>query len=129
MKTEPSHDWRSFYLSQYDWLKGSHTTEVVWLLNETDYSYCEIVAPNTPYDMEMDFRRTFCQEYLVCQDRWSLVASGLSRQVSLYYGLRFSTRNLRKAIINSISYRQSTGLARCTIHVNVGAIYLYRCFV
>ncbi len=23
-KTGTSHDWRSFYLSQYDWLKGSH---------------------------------------------------------------------------------------------------------
>ncbi len=46
--TGASHDWRSFYLSQYDWLKGSHMTKVVWLLNETDYSYCEFVAPNTP---------------------------------------------------------------------------------
>ena len=24
-------------------------TKVVWLLNETDYSYCGFVAPNTPY--------------------------------------------------------------------------------
>ncbi len=24
-------------------------TKVVWLPNETDYSYCEFVAPNTPY--------------------------------------------------------------------------------
>ncbi len=24
-------------------------TKVVWLPDETDYSYCEIVAPNTPY--------------------------------------------------------------------------------
>ena len=48
-KTGASHDWRSFYLSQYDWLKGSHMTKVVWLPNETDYSYCEFVAPNTPY--------------------------------------------------------------------------------
>ncbi len=31
------HDWRSFYLSHYDWLKGSHMTKVVWLPNETDY--------------------------------------------------------------------------------------------
>ncbi len=30
-KTGVSHDWRSFYLSQYDWLKGSHMTKVVWL--------------------------------------------------------------------------------------------------
>ncbi len=28
--------------------------------------------------------RTFCQEYLVFQDRWSLLGSGLSRQVLLY---------------------------------------------
>ncbi len=48
-KTGASHDWRSFYLSQYDWLKGSHITKVVWLPNETDYSYCEFVVPNTPY--------------------------------------------------------------------------------
>ncbi len=46
-KTGASHDWRSFYLSQYDWLKGSHMTKVVWLPSETDYSYCEFVAPNT----------------------------------------------------------------------------------
>ncbi len=32
--TGASHDWRSFYLSQYDWLKGSHMTKVVWLPNE-----------------------------------------------------------------------------------------------
>ena len=38
-KTGASHDWRNFYLAQYDWLKGSHMTKVVWLLNETDYSY------------------------------------------------------------------------------------------
>ncbi len=36
-------------MSQYDWLKGSHRTKVVWLPKETDYSYCEFVAPNTPY--------------------------------------------------------------------------------
>ncbi len=53
-KTGSSHDWRSFYLSQYDWLKGSHMTKVVWLTNETDYSYCEFVAPNTPYSVEED---------------------------------------------------------------------------
>ncbi len=39
--------WR-FYLSQYDWLKGSHMIKVVWLPTETNYSYCEFVA-NTPY--------------------------------------------------------------------------------
>ncbi len=34
-------------MSQYDWLKGSHMTKVhvLWLPNETDYSYCELVAP------------------------------------------------------------------------------------
>ncbi len=48
-KTGASHDWWSFYLSQYDWIKGSHMTKVVWFPNETDYSYCEFVAPNTPY--------------------------------------------------------------------------------
>ena len=46
-KTGASHDWGSFYLSQYDWLKGSHITKVVRLPN--DYSYCEFVAPNTLY--------------------------------------------------------------------------------
>ena len=48
-KTETHHDWRRFYIAQYDWLKGSHMTKVIWLPNETDYSYCEFVAPNTPY--------------------------------------------------------------------------------
>ncbi len=48
-KTGTPHDSRSFYMSQYELLKGSHMTKVVWLPNETDYSYCEIVAPNTPY--------------------------------------------------------------------------------
>ncbi len=48
MKTGASHDWRSFYLLQYDWLKGRHMTKVVWFPNETDYSYCEFVVPNTP---------------------------------------------------------------------------------
>ncbi len=47
-KTGAAHNWRSFYLSQYDWLKGSHMTKVVWLSKKTDYSYCESVAPNTP---------------------------------------------------------------------------------
>ncbi len=28
-KTGTSHDWRGFYLSQNDWLKGSHMTKVV----------------------------------------------------------------------------------------------------
>ncbi len=36
-KTGSSHDWRSFHLLQYDWLKGSHMAKVVWLPNETDY--------------------------------------------------------------------------------------------
>ncbi len=48
-KTVASHEWRSFYLSKYDWLKGSHVTKVVWLPNETGYSYCEFATPNTPY--------------------------------------------------------------------------------
>ncbi len=48
-KTGASHDWRSFYLSQYDWLKANHMTKVVWLPNETDYSYYEFVVPNTRY--------------------------------------------------------------------------------
>ncbi len=48
-KTRAPHDWPSFYMSQYDWLKGSHMTKVVWLPKETDYSYCKFVAPNTPY--------------------------------------------------------------------------------
>ncbi len=43
-KAGASHDWRSFYLSQYDWLKGSHMTKGVWLPNETDYSYCDFVG-------------------------------------------------------------------------------------
>ncbi len=47
-KTGASHDWRIFYLSQYDWLKGSHMTKVVWLPNETGYSYCEFVSPILP---------------------------------------------------------------------------------
>ncbi len=46
--TGRTHHWRSFYSSQYDWLKGSRMTKVVWLPNETDYSYCEVVAQNTP---------------------------------------------------------------------------------
>ncbi len=48
-KTGASHDWQSFYFSQYDWLKGSHMTKLFWPPNETDYSYCEFVAPNNPY--------------------------------------------------------------------------------
>ncbi len=48
-KTGTSHDWRGFYLSQYDWLKDSYMTKVVWLPNETDYLHCEFVATNTPY--------------------------------------------------------------------------------
>ena len=47
-KTGASYDWKGFYLLQYDWLKGSHMTKVVWLPNEIN-SYCEFVAPNTPY--------------------------------------------------------------------------------
>ena len=49
-KTGASHDWWSFYLSLYDWLNGNHNDQgIVCLPNETDYSYCEFVAPNTPY--------------------------------------------------------------------------------
>ncbi len=48
-KTGASHDWQNFYLSQYDWLNDSHKTKLVWRPNEADYSYCEFVAPNTPY--------------------------------------------------------------------------------
>ncbi len=59
-KTGVPHDWRSFYLSQYDWLKGSHMAKVVWLPNET-HSSCEFVAPNTrywhrPYSLRNNFR-------------------------------------------------------------------------
>ncbi len=32
-KTGAPYNWWSFYMSQYDWLKGSHMTKVVWLLN------------------------------------------------------------------------------------------------
>ena len=39
-KTGAPHDWWSFYLLQYDCLKGSHMSKVVWLPNETFYSYC-----------------------------------------------------------------------------------------
>ncbi len=28
-------DWRSFYMAQYDWLKGNNMTKVVWLPNES----------------------------------------------------------------------------------------------
>ncbi len=48
-KTGAPHDWWSFCMSKYDWLKGSHMTTALWLPNETDYSYCEFVGPNTPY--------------------------------------------------------------------------------
>ncbi len=40
---------RPFICRNNDWLKGSYMTRVAWLPNETDYSYCEFVAPNTPY--------------------------------------------------------------------------------
>ncbi len=64
-KTGASHDWRSLYLSQYDWLKGSHMTKVVWLLNETDYSYCYFVAPNTPYYMaRCHMQHGYLQKYM-----------------------------------------------------------------
>ncbi len=43
-KTGTSDDWRSFYLSRYDWLKGSHMAKVVWLPNEADYSCCELYS-------------------------------------------------------------------------------------
>ncbi len=33
----------------------SHMTKVVWLPNETDYSYCDFVAPNAPYWDKMSF--------------------------------------------------------------------------
>ncbi len=62
-KAAASHDWQNFYLSQYDWLKGSHMTKVVWLPNKTDYSYCEIVAPNTPY---LFFMFLWCVNDMVC---------------------------------------------------------------
>ncbi len=42
-------------------------TKVVWLPNETDYSYCEIVAPNTPYFVGMlhRFAKAACLRDLV----------------------------------------------------------------
>ncbi len=33
-KTGASDNWRSYYLSQYDWLKGSHMTKVLSLASE-----------------------------------------------------------------------------------------------
>ncbi len=33
-------------------------TKVVWLPSETDYSYCEFVAPNTPYSPRLLSRRS-----------------------------------------------------------------------
>ncbi len=78
-KTGASHDWRSFYLSQYDWLKGSHTTKVVWLPNETDYSYCEFVAPNAPY-CSLNFLKNSALSalrhlFLIFYDRYKLQTS------------------------------------------------------
>ena len=29
-------------------------TKVVWLQNESEYSYCEFVAPNTPYSCRLN---------------------------------------------------------------------------
>ncbi len=63
-KTGASHDWRGFYLSQYDWLKCSHMTKVVWLPNEIDYSYCEFVAPNTLYCTLSIWAVKFCGQFL-----------------------------------------------------------------
>ncbi len=54
-ETGTPHDWQSFNMLQYDWLKGSHMTTVIWLPNETDYSYCEFVVPNTPYCAALQF--------------------------------------------------------------------------
>ncbi len=67
-KTGASPDWRSFYLSQYDSLKGSHMTKVVWLPNETDCSYCEFVAPNTSYCHPF----YFCNELTPALQPWDL---------------------------------------------------------
>ncbi len=48
-KTGASHDWWSLLFVAIWLAKGSQMTKVVWLSNETDYSYCEFVVPNTPY--------------------------------------------------------------------------------
>ncbi len=61
-KTGASHDWQRFYLSQYDWLKGSHMTKVVWLPTESDYSHCKFVAPNTPFSLA-SYQPSFTQTY------------------------------------------------------------------
>ncbi len=74
-KTGASHNWRSFYLSQYDWLNGSHMTKVVWLPNETYNSYCEFVASNTPYSFTHKSFRIWPlwltrSANPVCRSRW-----------------------------------------------------------
>ena len=102
-KTGASHDWRSFHLSQNDWLKGSHMTKVVWLPNETHYSYYEFVAPNTTYS---DYSRhcllvhTLSQIHTLLsygywlQDTWRTKMSILSKKMTivayLITGLHFA---------------------------------------
>ncbi len=81
-KTGTSHNWRSAYLSQYDWLKGSHMTKVVWLPNETDYSYCEFVSPNTLY----------CTSKNACDNHFGQKYTAFRT----YTALNFLTRNKKQ---------------------------------
>ncbi len=72
-KTRASHDGWAFIchnIAQYDWLKGSHVTKIVWLPNETDYmySYCEFVAPDTPYWMIKSV--LFCTGWTFMNTQW-----------------------------------------------------------
>ena len=42
-------DWSKIYMTEWEQLKGSHTTKGSLLPNETDYLCCKFVTPDTPY--------------------------------------------------------------------------------
>ncbi len=59
-RKQASDDWRSFYLSQYNWLKGSHMIKVVWLPNETDIHTANLWHQILPITQQC---RTFCLDF------------------------------------------------------------------
>ncbi len=84
-----------FYLSQCDWLKGSHMTKVVWLPNKTDYPYCEFMAPNTPY-CNMELIQKFEQYPIGCLGpMYGLLKEGPSIRMPIYCGTHAPSKKPR----------------------------------
>ena len=78
-------------MPQYDWLKGGNMIKIVFLPNDTDYSFCEFVAPNTPYYASVHHFSPFCT--------WSERFNKLSRKSFILIFLSGNTDGFRDYVV------------------------------